>query len=708
MLMRFTLACITCIACGIVNAQQAVLDSFITALKQHPQEDTIRLNLLNEIVYAYHTIDPSKGLATADEAIVLAKKINHPVKLAGTYSNKGVNYWAKGEDSMAMLMYQTALTLHRNNNNLSGVARMYNNIGLLYFNQSDYYKAISFHQNALDILQELKDTSRITGALNNIGVDYQYLADYPKALGYFLQALHIYEKTGDPQAYGTGLANTNANIGLIYKNLEQYNSALQYQQKALTIYEQLNNRQGIANTYGNIGVLYDKMSQTQQAIDYFMKALAINKELGNHRKIASDMTNAGVTYMELNEYEKAFDLLGQSLKIYESSGDRNNVSLVMNQLGEVYLHAPNSFYIKKGIPPGNRYTTAIQYKRDALKVAREIDALDRQSEALKTLSELYEQKQDAMNALTTFRQYIAVRDSIMNDEKRTAIARQEAAFEFDKKAAVLQATHEKETAIINADIKRERIVKNAVVAGIILVIVAGIVAYALYKRKRDEEEKRKEAEYKTRVADTEMKALRAQMNPHFIFNSLNSIADYISRNDIAAADTYLTRFAKLMRLILENSEQKMVSLEDDLKALELYMQLEAKRLNGKFSFVINIDDTVEASNIFVPPLILQPFVENSIWHGIAPKEGTGKISINISSDNHLLKCSVEDDGVGRKKEHVREDTLQNRKKSLGMKITEERIDILNKESNSEGGIILTDLDQGLKAEILLPLEGESL
>src|SRR5690606_13954290 len=112
-------------------------------------------------------------------------------------------------------------------------------------------------------------------------------------------------------------------------------------------------------------------------------------------------------------------------------------------------------------------------------------------------------------------------------------------------------------------------------------------------------------------------------------------------------DTYLTKFAKLMRLILENSEHKEVPLADDLQALELYMQLEALRLNNKFEYTIEVDENLDTENTLVPPLLLQPFVENSIWHGIARKEGSGRITVSVKRENDMLKCTVEDDGVGR-------------------------------------------------------------
>ncbi len=222
---------------------------------------------------------------------------------------------------------------------------------------------------------------------------------------------------------------------------------------------------------------------------------------------------------------------------------------------------------------------------------------------------------------------------------------------------------------------------------------------------RDALEKQKEAELKSQVSDTEMKALRAQMNPHFIFNSLNSISDYIAKNNTKVADEYLTKFATLMRLVLENSEKKEVPLFEDLKALELYMQLETLRLKDKFTYEIEVDDTIDKENTMVPPLILQPFVENSIWHGIAKKQGIGNIFIHIKKEGEMVSCIVEDNGVGRQ---VTDGIIalkdNSGKRSLGMKITKERIDIINKVKNANAFVKLTDLEQGTRVEVKLPLE----
>jgi LytS/YehU family sensor histidine kinase len=204
-----------------------------------------------------------------------------------------------------------------------------------------------------------------------------------------------------------------------------------------------------------------------------------------------------------------------------------------------------------------------------------------------------------------------------------------------------------------------------------------------------------------------MKALRSQMNPHFIFNSLNSISDYISRNNIPKANEYLIKFAGIMRMILEFSEQKEISLADDLKALELYIQLEALRLRDKFRYEISIGEGIDIENTLVPPLMLQPFVENSIWHGLARKEGEGKLSIFVYLQDEMIKYAVEDDGIGRARAAGdagwREPAPGVSGKSMGIKITGERIALINQSRNAGASMHLSDLEQGTRVEVCLPL-----
>lgn len=691
------------ICCITAGAQQKELDSLLLALTLHHQHDTTRADLLNEVVYAYHTIDPDKGLRTADEAIALARQLNNVSRLASAYSNKGVNYWAKGKDSLAMEMYRQALEMHEASGNKKGMGSMYNNIGLLYFNKSDFYQAITFHQKCLDIFKELQDSSRIATIYNNIGVDYQYVSDYPQALDYFLKALALYEAKGNP-GNGPGLANTLSNIGIIYKNIGQYDSALTFQNRALEAYTKIKHKQGMAAAYGNIGVVYDLLSRPADAIEFYLKALQLNEASGNPNRMASDFTNLGAAYIQLPDHEKGFQYLLKARDIYMASGDRNNLALVLLQIGDLYRSAPDLFLKQHHINPAARHTTALHYQQEALEIAKDIGSIALQSEALERLSASYECGHEPAKALAAFKQYVVLRDSVVSEEKRIDIAKKVASFEFEKKTALLDAGHSKAAALADAEIKRQRIIRNTLAGGTIVILFMAYAGYIAYKRRRDAEQERKDIEFKSRVTETEMKALRAQMNPHFIFNSLNSIADYIGKNDISSANSYLTRFARLMRMILENSEQKEVPLADDLKALELYMQLEAKRLNNKFTYSISVEDDIDQHNTLVPPLLLQPFVENSIWHGLSNKKDEGVITISITSENGMLVCVVEDNGVGMQQTLNAENSLAVEKRSLGTKITRERIEVINETKDVNASVISYDLAGGVRTELRLPLE----
>ena len=173
------------------------------------------------------------------------------------------------------------------------------------------------------------------------------------------------------------------------------------------------------------------------------------------------------------------------------------------------------------------------------------------------------------------------------------------------------------------------------------------------------------------------------------------------KNDTSTAQDYLISFARLMRMVLENSEYKEISLEEDLKFIELYLQVESKRLPGRFSYSINVEDGVNTENTLVPPLMLQPFIENSIWHGFASKESKGYILVEIKKGNQMLVCSVDDNGSGRKINGVERDN----KKSLGITIAENRIKILNKQKKSNGKLKITDKpgNAGTRIEVSLPL-----
>ena len=227
-----------------------------------------------------------------------------------------------------------------------------------------------------------------------------------------------------------------------------------------------------------------------------------------------------------------------------------------------------------------------------------------------------------------------------------------------------------------------------------------VVAY----QNQIQEQKKAELQliYEKKISDIENVALRSQMNPHFLFNSLNAIKFFILSNQNKQATNYLNRFSKLIRLILEHSKESVISLTDELTALKLYLEIESTRFDDTFSYTINIQNDVSVDQLFVPPLLLQPFVENAIWHGLLPKKNGEKLlNISILVEVTHFVFVIEDNGIGRELSKQKKEKDSRSHRSLGMKITEERIDLFNK--NSKRNIDLTIIDlpnhSGTRVEI---------
>jgi len=245
--------------------------------------------------------------------------------------------------------------------------------------------------------------------------------------------------------------------------------------------------------------------------------------------------------------------------------------------------------------------------------------------------------------------------------------------------------------------------------------IASITATKIVRAQKEmevEANRERLEDLKTQVTQTRQQALQAQMNPHFIFNCLNSINGFILQNDPATASTFLIKFSKLIRLILEHSNEKTISLLSELEALKLYIDMESLRFGKKFSFKIEVDKSVMADSIQVPPLILQPFVENSIWHGLLHKQTEGVLKIDIAMKGNMLECIIEDNGVGRAMSASFKTKTSVNKKSLGLKLTNERLALMYPDGNRRSAVRVIDMQDnegiaaGTKVIISMPIAEE--
>jgi len=406
-----------------------------------------------------------------------------------------------------------------------------------------------------------------------------------------------------------------------------------------------------------------------------------------------DLVKIGEYYFSQKQYIKALPNFLRGLHGHQQVNDRNQVMRASLNIAKTYLAIRNN-------------DSAFKYGNTTLSIATQTSAKQFIRDACEILSSVYDRWHKPDSAYFYYRRYITMKDSVLNNQVKGKLA----AYTFEQKMALLN----KEKQIQKAQLQKESLWRKFLISGIIVLMLFSIIIIRVITLKRKNEahkrelaenelqiqkleSERKEDALKQQATELEMQALRAQMNPHFIFNSLNSINRFILKKQSSEATEYLTKFSRLIRMILKSSANPTISLAEDLEALQLYLELESLRCEQKFSFKIKCDPDVDVDFIQVPPMLLQPFVENAIWHGLmnlpdrkAGKEDRGHLSINILQENSTLICTITDDGIGRKRASELKDK-SGKHKSMGMKITESRIAMMQKMNGTGKSIEIKDL-----------------
>lgn len=658
------------IFCIIINlyAQkqgQARIDSLLAQLPKAKQ-DSNKVKLLDDLSYTYSNIAPDEGIKYGQQALSITEKLK----------------WRNGTVESDRV------------------------IGINYFNKSDYAEAKAYYDKALKIAEDLNNKLGIAEITVRIGTIYHYAGNYAQALEYDLRSLKMEEELDNKN----GLANVEWEIGRVYNELNDYSRSLEYLNKALKIFEQLYDKEGEIKALEDIGNVYYAEREYSKALEYFNKALGLDEKLGDKKHIATILGSIGSINEDQGNYPRALEYYNKSLKINLELNSKYTIGRTLGNIGDTYLYIAKDTAgaHEKTLPDDLRNKTvvlrkAVIYLNQGIQIAKEIADIYALQYYFQDLTEVQALSGNYKEALESHKQYSLFHDSAFSSESNKKIASLETKRQTDLKQKEIDILN-KDKQIQVSEIKRQTLIRNLVLGS---VGVAGIFAFLFV---RSFNRKRKNA-FDKQVSEVEMKALRAQMNPHFIFNSLNSIHRFIQLNNTDDASEYLIKFSKLMRLILENSRYKEVLLEKDLEALRLYMELESARMDHKFTYEIKTGDDLDEESTMIPPLILQPFVENAIWHGMMNKEGVGKITVIISKENDMISCVVEDDGVGRDKAMQLKSSLPREKHEfLGVKLTHDRINIINSIKKSKAYITITDLydedknPSGTRVEVKLPLE----
>lgn len=595
----------------------------------------------------------------------------------------------------------------------------YNTIADLY-KEIDPDSTLFYAQKAAVLSTKTIYNFGLATAFTNKGNASIILGNYSIALKHFKNAQTEFEialkQNPDKKQFKKGLARSYASSGVVYSEQSNYVLALKNYEQALKLYQEIQERPNISKVLNNIGILYKSQQIYPKALYYLKEAYKIQLSPGE-QNAPMTLTNIGVIYFELGEYQNAIDYYKKAKKGFEKNNNKRGSALLNNYLGDYYTKQDNQIlaleYYQKSLnlyeeiqnkfgaslslyniglllQKQQKYSEALIYAQKSLVYAQEIGVQDQTFHTEKLLSELYESSHNAEEALKHYKNYITARDSIHNQETNMKFARAEMGYELKKKEALLSEAHKREIQFVVFSI-----------LGGLLLIVLGLVIYNRMQVKR-------QLTLKKEVAEYEQKALHLQMNPHFVFNCLSSISSFIVQNGTDSALKYLSKFSKLMRLTLEYSKGSLIPIDKEIESLQNYLELEQLRFHDKFEFEIQSTENVEF-NMGLPPLLIQPFVENAILHGMVPKEGKGKIAVNFDVQNEQLVCTITDDGIGLSESKLLKENSVTAHQSMALEITKKRLKIMESITSKSAKIEIIELSSaqqktGTKVTLFLPIQ----
>jgi len=589
----------------------------------------------------------------------------------------GIENFFQGNYDSSLHYYKYALEIANDIDDLGLISEVYGALGIVYKNQGEYAVALDYYEKALAVSIQLADTSWMAACYSNAGNVYRRLGNYTKALEYFLKALEVFEKKSESRR----MAISYMNIGNIYEDQHDMNTALEYYSRALQISYQTGDSKRISECLMNIGNIYIAEKQYSTARAYFQQSIGINEQNGfNH--IQDDCYKyMGYTWEQEGNFEKAIENYQLSYKIAETEGDKITLAELQNNLSKIY-------FLEK------EFAKSLEHAQRSLSLSLETGDPQNIKNAYLSLSVAWEGLGDPTKALHFHRLYDTITNSLFNSEKYRAIKELEMKYETQKKEQELALLAEKNSVQqLKLNNRNRFIVASLIVTGLILVI-----AWILFRNQR--------LRSRHRAIELEQRLLRSQMNPHFIFNALIAIQSYIYKKDPVSAGDFLSKFAELIRITLENSRAEFVKLEKEIRMLNLYFELQALRFDNQFAYQVDYDPEIQADLILIPPMMAQPFVENAIEHGLRHKAGKGTVAVNFKMGQSNLVCEVTDDGIGRAKSEII--NSEQKHKSMATGITSERLEVFSRRFRQKFELQINELhpeattDCGTKVVFTMP------
>ncbi|QAA80637.1 tetratricopeptide repeat protein [Aequorivita sp. H23M31] len=555
-------------------------------------------------------------------------------------------------------------------------ARALDNLGLLYRYHEHYDEALTLHAKAFELIRErdVKPLYKMIFA-NNAGVAGRYNHNYDKAFNFYLQALQIAETENDLKNIAissNGIGNTLSNIP------GRENEIMFYFERALEAEKARNNSLGMAMNYLSISGYYMDIGDYQTARKYLDDLLAINTERNDLFGLAITYEFRGISYLkEEIDLDKAVSYFKKSVDQFKALNNEHKEAALLVHLGDTYL--------KKG-----ELNRAENFYQQSLNLSKKLGSFGLISSNASKLSSLSEKKGDARSALEYYKLSHVYRDSINLNEQAVQIEALKRKYDLESKEnhiQLLEKDKDLQQAVLNSQkeqLQRKQIVNILLGIGLLAILIIFVLQFRNYRTRKITSAKINLAEkekmqtiYERNLAQAEILVTRLRVNPHFLFNSLNAINYLIQSGQNDKAVQYLEIFSHYTRMVLDTSNQQLIPLEDELELSEHYLLLEENRFENNFSFSIVSEDVEDIDSILIPPLLLQPFLENAIWHGLLTSPREEKIlEVRVVHKEDLTQVIIEDNGAGRNNKPKR--TSIKTHKSMGVQIINERIDLYNK------------------------------
>lgn len=541
-------------------------------------------------------------------------------------------------------------------------------LGRTYRNISNYSKAIQLHQEALDLATKSDNLEFRISSLNYLGVAYRRTSSIRRAMDYHQQALELAEAVQNPSRGIKKSRDVSLNsIGNLYIALKQYELAIPYFEQSMQLEAELNNPLGLAINHQNIGKCQEGIGNLDKALESYRTSLSYNETIDNNMGRVICKNSIAHIYIKKARYKEALVLIKETLPIAMVLSDGYLKARLYNNLGWAQLLTNNLEDAEQSLLEGNRLGHKFNLRNESAQSGH-------------LLSDLYEKKEDFKTALLYKKQAINLDEEILNEGTVRYINDILFRYDYEKKGNEI-AVLAKQNEIAQLKLKKNR---TLLLIGLLSLILLSGILYILYRQYQLSSEKK--------ILTLEQTMLRSQMNPHFLFNSLNSIKLYIINNEKKNAVHYLNKFSKLVRKILEASSQREIPLAEELETVELYMNIENIRFSNEINFKTHVDESLDIHAIKIPSLILQPFLENALWHGLSSKEGEKNITLDISpGEEGFIKIAISDNGVGRgAAEKIKEGKVLKRK-SIGIDITKERLANFSKDYQNSFHVEIIDI-----------------